>query len=76
MIGDPMARGKGYAKQAMVALLNLAFNMLHMNELILKVKDDNKSALAIYESIGFTRIKSSNNLITMIARRCASKTGR
>ncbi len=69
MIGNPIARGKGYAKQATTLLLELTFNILNINEVFLEVKPDNKSALAIYISAGFTITKQSSELITMTIRK-------
>lgn len=69
MIGHPIAKGKGYARQATVLLLDFAFNTLDLNEVFLEVKSDNKSAIAIYESAGFSITKQSSNLITMAIRK-------
>ena len=69
MIGNPVAKGKGYARQATTLLLELAFNILNINEVFLEVKPDNKSAIAIYESAGFTITKQSSDLITMTTRK-------
>lgn len=69
MIGHPIAKGKGYARQATALLLDFAFNTLDLNEVFLEVKSDNKSAIAIYESAGFSITKQSSNLITMAIRK-------
>ena len=69
MIGHPIAKGKGYARQATTLLLDFAFNTLDLNEVFLEVKSDNKSAIAIYESAGFSITKQSSNLITMAIRK-------
>lgn len=69
MIGHPNAKGKGYARQATALLLDFAFNTLDLNEVFLEVKSDNKSAIAIYESAGFSITKQSSNLITMAIRK-------
>ena len=69
MIGHPIAKGKGYARQATALLLDFAFNTLDLNEVFLEVKSGNKSAIAIYESAGFNITKQSSNLITMTIRK-------
>lgn len=69
MIGHPIAKGKGYARQATALLLDFAFNTLDLNEVFLEVKSDNRSAIAIYESAGFSITKQSSNLITMAIRK-------
>lgn len=69
MIGPPIAKGKGYARQATTLLLDFAFNILNLNVVFLEVKSDNKSAIAIYESAGFSITKQSSNLTTMTIRK-------
>jgi len=69
MIGNPIARGKGYAKQATALLLESAFNILNLNEVFLEVKLDNKLAIAIYESAGFIITEQSSDLISMVTRK-------
>jgi RimJ/RimL family protein N-acetyltransferase len=73
MIGNPIARGKGYAKQATTLLLDFAFNILNINEVILEVKPDNKAAIAVYQSAGFVITKQSSELITMTVRKLLFK---
>jgi RimJ/RimL family protein N-acetyltransferase len=66
MIGNPIAQGKGYAKQATMLLLDFALNTLKFKEVFLEVKSDNMSAMAVYKSAGFVTTKSSAGLITMV----------
>jgi RimJ/RimL family protein N-acetyltransferase len=66
MIGDPVAQGKGYAKQATILLLDYALNTLNFREVFLEVKSDNISAMAVYKSAGFVTTTLSNGLTTMI----------
>ncbi len=66
MIGNPIAQGKGYAKQSTILLLDFAFNILKCREVFLEVKSDNISAMAVYKSAGFVTTESSNELTKMI----------
>lgn len=65
MIGNPLAKGKGYARQATTILLKVAFNILNLNQIHLDVKPANTSAIAIYKLAGFIITKQSSDLITM-----------
>jgi len=66
MIGNSIAQGKGYAKQATVLLLDFALNTLGLGEVFLEVKSDNISAMAVYKSAGFVVTESFNGLTKMI----------
>ena len=66
IIGNPVAQGRGYAKQATILLLGFAFNILKCREVFLEVKSDNISAIAVYKSAGFVATESSNELTKMI----------
>jgi len=68
MIGEPIGKGKGYAKQATTLLLHLAFDFLYLREVFLEVKVANEPAIAVYKSAGFTIFKSSHDLISMQLR--------
>lgn len=54
-IGAAEHRGKGYAKEALKLLMELAFNELNLHRLQLNVFNYNERAIMIYESLGFKR---------------------
>jgi len=49
------AKGKGYGKQTLKLLQNLAFKELNIHRLWLDVFDDNPRAIHVYESVGFIK---------------------
>jgi len=53
LIGETEARGKGLAFDAGGLLLEYAFNKLELQRLYLHVFPDNKSALRLYQKLGF-----------------------
>jgi RimJ/RimL family protein N-acetyltransferase len=53
---DKSFQSKGYGKEATNLLLEFAFNILNLNNVMLYAIDFNKKALAIYESFGFKTI--------------------
>lgn len=52
-IGEESYLGKGYAKEALKALLEFLFEELKMNRVTLDFFDGNNKASKLYESIGF-----------------------
>ena len=52
-IGEEKARGKGYAKFAINAILEVAFNELFLNRVYLSVMADNIYAIQAYKKCGF-----------------------
>ncbi len=54
MMGDKTEWGKGYAKEASIAIINYAFEELGLNKVNLGVIDSNYAAVKLYEQIGFT----------------------
>lgn len=54
-IGDEENRGKGYGKEAIKLLLEYGFNNLNLNNIMLSVYSFNKSAIRVYESLGFKK---------------------
>lgn len=54
-IGTGEHRRKGYAKEALKLLMELAFNELNLHRLQLNVFNYNERAITLYESIGFRR---------------------
>lgn len=55
LVGDPEVRGKGYGRQIMQELLRIGFDTLKMHRITLAVYDYNVSAIALYESCGFSK---------------------
>ena len=53
MMGDKSEWGKGYAKEASIAIINYAFEELGLNKVNLGVIDSNNVAVKLYEKIGF-----------------------
>jgi len=54
-IGEKEYRGKGLSKVATLETLSFAFNKLGLNRIILKVLDNNKVAIKLYENVGFKK---------------------
>ncbi len=50
----PAFQGRGYARQATRIAIDYAFSVLNIHKLYLHVDKDNRRAVAIYESCGFT----------------------
>lgn len=56
MIGEPAARGKGYGTEAMRLLLDYAFTVLGMHNVMLTVYAYNHAAIRAYQKAGFREI--------------------
>ena len=52
-MGDSNEWGKGYAKEASKAIMDYCFNELKFSKITLGVIDENKSAVKLYETLGF-----------------------
>ena len=50
-------RGKSYGKQALKALVEIAFKKLKLKELYCNIFTDNEASIRLFESMGFERIK-------------------
>lgn len=55
-IGEEQHRGKGYGTEALRLIVKYGFETLNLNNIMLKVFDFNKNAVACYEKVGFKRI--------------------
>jgi len=55
MMGDSNEWGKGYAKEASVAVIDFCFNKLKLSKITLGVVDANKNAIKLYEKLGFKK---------------------
>jgi len=53
VIGEPEARGRGYGYEAVTLISEYAFNKLNLRKITVEVVEINKSALALYEKLGF-----------------------
>ena len=52
-IGDEENLSRGYGSEAIMLLLDYAFNYVNLNNVMLKVFDYNKRAIKAYEKCGF-----------------------
>lgn len=52
-IGDKNFLGRGYGREALSLLIDYAFTVLNMNNIMLRVYSFNERAIRSYESIGF-----------------------
>lgn len=53
LVGCSQARGKGYCRQMIQAILRIGFEELHLHRITLGVYDFNQSAIRCYEKCGF-----------------------
>lgn len=53
MMGDKFEWGKGYAKEASLAVIKFCFEKLNLIQITLGVVEDNINALMLYKKIGF-----------------------
>lgn len=53
LIGEAQERGKGFAYEASIAIVNYAFSELNLHKLKLNVFLDNPSAINLYKRLGF-----------------------
>jgi len=70
MIGESLAKGKGYARQSTKLLIGYGLEGLKLKEITLEVREDNMPAIAVYRSTGFVEEKRKSGFITM----CISST--
>lgn len=61
IIGHQLARGKGYAKEAIHLLLEFGFLQMGLRKVYLEVKEKNDPAIKIYKKAGFVEYKRKNN---------------
>ena len=54
LMGDKTNWGKGYAKEASLAIINYCFNEVKLSRVTLGVIEDNINAVMLYKKIGFT----------------------
>lgn len=68
MIGNPEFRGRGYGREAMQEVLKFLFTSLKLKEVLLGVDLKNFSAIALYETLGFSEHLREENSMTMIKK--------
>lgn len=66
MIGDPVARGKGYAKESTNLLLKFAKKDLGLKEIFLEVFEKNLPAIACYQACGFFESSKKDGILHMV----------
>ena len=54
MVGDRSAWGKGYAREATIALINHCFNNMGLRKVVLGVVSENSRAYDLYKRLGFS----------------------
>jgi len=52
-IGDANSRGKGYGAEATTLVVNFAFKVLGLQNVMLRVYEYNEAAIRVYEKVGF-----------------------
>jgi diamine N-acetyltransferase len=56
VIIDKEHRGKGYAKDALLVLINYSFKTLQLHQLYCDITEDNTDSLHLFKSVGFQEI--------------------
>lgn len=69
-IFKPSLRGKGYGKDAMLTLLDFAFNIIDLHVVALQVESHNKSAIGLYEECCFMNRGTMREFIYRNGKRC------
>lgn len=62
-IADKNNRHKGYGSEAIILMLDYAFNYLNLNNIMLSVIASNKNAINCYKKLGFKTIGNRRNAI-------------
>jgi len=53
LLGDKSEWGKGYAKEASIAVFNHCFNRLNLRKITMGAVQENIASIKLYEKIGF-----------------------
>ena len=53
-------RRKGFAKQSLALLIKYAWEKLHLKQLHTGIFSDNKASLALFQSVGFEKVRQNN----------------
>ena len=70
-IGEKSYWGKGVAKKASKLIIDYGFNKLGLNEIRLRVRKENISALKLYQSLGFQEFANDGDFFEMSLKRDA-----
>jgi len=62
-IGDKQYLGKGYGREALSLLIDYAFSVLNLHNIMLRVYSFNERAKRSYESVGFKMIGKRRNAL-------------
>jgi len=62
---DPAMRGRGFGKRLCSLLLAEALRMPHVQQVNLRVRRDNRPAVAVYRSIGFSELEAQSHADVM-----------
>jgi diamine N-acetyltransferase len=65
MIGEAEAAGRGLAREATEAILDLAFRQLGLREVYLDVIPENARAIGVYKACGFAVTGSTKKVVSM-----------
>lgn len=68
MVGEDVARGRGYAKEATSLILKLGFDVFRLREVYLKVLKDNLAAQKVYRDCGFLISDPVETIVQMAIR--------
>ena len=55
LIGEKSCWGRGYGREAILAILHIAFNKMNLHRVYLRVFENNQRAIQLYEKCGFQR---------------------
>lgn len=56
-------RRKGFAKQALTALIDYAWNVLELQQLHTGIFDENKASLSLFKTVGFRKVRKNNYVL-------------
>jgi len=65
MVGDARARRRGFAREALVALLRYGAERLRVRGFVAKVREGNAASLALFASLGFARAARARGEVTL-----------
>jgi RimJ/RimL family protein N-acetyltransferase len=68
-IGEPEFWNKGYGSEALILLLDYAFNVLNLHNVRLHVNSINKNAIHVYEKLGFKLVGKLRESRTYLRKR-------
>lgn len=57
MVGEPTARRRGFAREAVTALLRYGAERLGVRGFVVKISEDNAASIALFAQLGFRHVK-------------------